>query len=85
MDSENYERIRQFDRYIFNIMDKMDIDHVQDGEPGIMSQLSRDGRASLFAATSVSCRNHPNMTVYNSAALVYRGTREIEIQFGTAK
>jgi hypothetical protein len=85
MDSENLERIRQYGYYIFNVMDTMDIDHVQRGEPGIMSQMSDAGKTNLFAATSVQCRNHPNMTVYNSAALVYRGTRDIEIQFGKVK
>jgi hypothetical protein len=85
MDSKNNERIRQFLIYEFNVMDGMDIDHVQRGEPGIMSQLSDDGKINLASATSVQCRSHPNMTVYNSTALVYRGTRELEIQFGTAK
>jgi hypothetical protein len=85
MDSENLERIRQYGYYIFNVMDKMDIGHVQRGEPGIMSQMSEAGKGQLFGATSVQCRNYPKMTVYNSAALVYRGTRDIEIQFGMAK
>jgi hypothetical protein len=68
-----------------SVMDTMDIDHVQRGEPGIMSQMSESGKTNLFAVTSVQCRNHPSMTVYNSAALIYRGTRDIEIQFGAAK
>jgi hypothetical protein len=85
MDSENLERIRQYGYYIFSVMDTMDINHTQRGEPGIMAQLSDSGKTNLFAATSVQCRNHPSMTVYNSAALVYRGTRDMEIQFGTAK
>jgi hypothetical protein len=34
MDSENLERIGQYGYYIFNVMDKMDIDHVQRGETG---------------------------------------------------
>jgi hypothetical protein len=85
MDSKNTERIREFLVYEFNVMDTMDIEHTQRGEPGIMSQLSDEGKINLASVTSVQCRNHPKMTVYNSTALVYRGTREMEIQFGTAK
>jgi len=33
----------------------------------------------------VQCRNNPDMTLYNSASLVYRGVRDMEIDFGTAK
>ena len=80
MDSKNNERIRQFLICEFNVMDAMDI-----GAARRLSQLSDDGKINLASATSVQCRSHPNMTVYNSTALVYRGTREIETQFGTAK
>jgi len=83
--SRDPNRIREFVLYVSNIMEKMDIDHVQRGEPGIMGQLSDDGRTNLVAAASVQCRDHPKMTVYNSASLVYRGIRDMEIQLGAAK
>ena len=85
MDSENPMSIRPFTVYVLNAMDDFDTKHIQTGEPGIMAQMSDDGRYHLAATISVNCRDHPKMTVYNSAGLVYRGVREMELQFGTAK
>jgi NADP-dependent 3-hydroxy acid dehydrogenase YdfG len=85
MDSENRANIRTFMLYVLNTMDDLDIQHTQAGEPGIMSQLSDEGRLNMSAMTSVNCRNHVKMTVYNSAALVYRGIRDMQLQLGTAK
>lgn len=85
MDSENLVKIRPFTVYVLNTMDEIDTKHIQAGEPGIMAQLSEDGRYHLAAAALANCRHHPKMTVYNSAAFVYRGIREMELQFGTAK
>ena len=71
--------------YIFNTMKYMDNKHRGQGEPGIMAQLSDKGRVNMAAATSVHCRDYPKMTVYNSAAFVYRGIRDMHLELGTAK
>ena len=84
-DSEQPERIRPLSLYVLDAMDGMDDSHTEQGEPGIMAQLDDSGRAEMVAATSVHCRNYPKMTIHNSAAFVYRGIRELEIGFGTAK
>ena len=84
-DAKNMPQVRAFSDYILNTMDRLDAQHTQAGEPGIMSQLSDDGRLRMVPLASVSCRDHPKMTVYNSAAFVYAGIRAMELQLGTAK
>ena len=79
------EKLREFYLYMGNAMDGLDIDHIQAGKPGIMASLSDDGRQNLVAGAAVQCRNHTNMTVWNAAAVVYRGIRDLEMQFGAAK
>ena len=85
VDSEARDRVRLFMVYILNTMEKMDSKHTEQGEPGIMAQLSDNGRVNMAAATSVHCRDYPKMTIYNSAAFVYRGIRDMQLEFGTAK
>jgi len=83
--TEEGQKLQEFYLYMGNVMDGLDVDHIQSGTPGIMASLSDDGRRNLVAAAAVQCRNHPNMTVWNAAAFLYRGTRDLEMQFGTAK
>ncbi len=85
MDSHNQDQIHQAAVMILNIMDTLDNAHTERGEPGIMNQLSDQGEIDMAAMTSVHCREHRQMTIYNSAAYVYRGLRDLEVQFGTAK
>jgi hypothetical protein len=83
--TEEGRKLQEYYLFMDNVMDGLDIDHVQAGQPGIMASLSDDGRRGLTAAAAVQCRNHQNMTIWNAAAFVYRGIRDMEIQFGTAK
>jgi hypothetical protein len=83
--ASNLAKLREYYLFMGNVMDGLDIDHIQNGQPGIMASLSDDGRSNLVATAAVQCRNHQNMTIWNSAALVYRGVRDMEMQFGTAK
>ena len=85
MNTEKPIIIRPFTLYVLNKMDDMDARHTQVGEAGIMAQLSDEGRASMAAMTSINCKDHPKMTVYNSTAFVYRGMREMQLQLGNAK
>lgn len=85
LEARDFPMIRAFATYVLNTMDDLDIKHTQAGEPGIMARLSDDGRKRMVPITSVNCRDHPKMTVYNSAAFVYIGIREMQIQFGNAK
>jgi len=84
-DANNPVRFRPFILYIMNSMEVMDSRHTEAGEPGIMAQLSDEGRLNMAAAASVRCRNYPKMTIYNATAAVYRGIRDMQIQFGAAK
>ena len=84
-DSNDPARVLPFGTYVLNMMDELDSKHTRRGEPGIMAQLSDDGRSSMVAITSVNCRKYPKMTIYNSAAFVYTGMRAIQMQLGTAK
>jgi hypothetical protein len=71
--------------YISNTFETMDSRHTEAGEPGIMAGLSDNGLRDLAAAVAVHCGNFPRLTVYNAAAFVYRGTRDLMIDLGTAK
>lgn len=71
--------------YIENMMYNLDQRHTDNGEPGIMSQLSDKGELDMAILAVEHCRLHPNSTIYNAAAFVYVGMRDLEIQFGTAK
>jgi hypothetical protein len=84
-ETEEGQQLQEYYLFMGNTMDGFDIDHVQAGNPGIMASLTDDGRRNLVAAAAVQCRNHPNMTVWNAAAFVYRGIRDMEIELGTAK
>jgi hypothetical protein len=83
--ASNFAKLQEYYLFMGNVMDGLDIDHIQAGKPGIMASLSDDGRLNLMAAAAVQCRNHQNMTIWNSAAFVYRAIRDMEMQFGTAK
>jgi hypothetical protein len=83
--ASNFAKLQEYYLFMGNVMDGLDIDHIQSGSPGIMASLSDDGRLNLVAAAAVQCRNHQNMTIWNSAAFAYRATRDLEMQFGTAK
>lgn len=85
IDSEKSDRIRPFKIYIFNTMEDLDSKHTQQGDPGIMAQLSDEGRVNMAVVTVFHCRSYPKMTVYNSAAFVYRGIRDLQLELGTAK
>jgi hypothetical protein len=82
---KNLPRIRDFGTYVLNTMDQTDLRHTRAGEPGIMAQLSDSGRANMAVLTSVNCEQNPKMTVYNSAAFVYGGIRDMQLQLETAK
>jgi hypothetical protein len=83
--TEEGRKLQEYYLFMDNVMDGLDIDHVQAGKPGIMASLSDDGRQKLTAAAAVQCRNHQNMTVWNAAAFVYRAIRDMEMELGTAK
>lgn len=84
-DTVTPDRILELKTYILNTMDNLDTRHIEAGEPGVMSNLSDAGEVDMAAATAVHCHLHPKLTIFNSAAFVYRGVRDIEMQFGTAK
>jgi hypothetical protein len=85
LESRDFPQIRAFAAYVLNSMDNLDMKHTQAGESGIMAQLSDVGRSRMVPITSANCRDHLKMTVYNSAAFVYTGMREMQIQFGAAR
>ena len=85
LDTSNKSDIHDFVVYVDNQMDALDTAHTSQGEPGIMAQLSDKGRTQLDIVVAKECRDHPLETVYNAAAKIYVGTRDLETMFGTAK
>ncbi len=85
MDGRSQNKIRQSAVTVLNIMGKIDSAHIQHGEPGIMSQLNKQGGVAMAELTSVHCREHPDMTIFNAAAYVYSGIRSLLIQIGAAQ
>lgn len=59
--------------------------HTDNGEPGILAQMSDEGVAEMAVLAIEYCRLHPKATIYNEAAEAYRGARALEIQLGGAK
>src|SRR5205823_867842 len=84
LESKDGAKIRDLVVLIRHTMDKLDSIHTQNGEPGIMASLSNDGFLDLSAMVTVHCRLHPQQLLFDSIAIVYRGTRDFEMEFGTA-
>ena len=85
LDHGNQETRRSFILYVEGTIEKIDVAHTDRGEPGIVNKLSDGGFLDLVAVVSVHCREFPKLNVYNSAAYVYRATRELELSLRTAK
>jgi hypothetical protein len=80
LDGRDFPKIRAFSDYVLKTMDELDMKHMRSGQSGIMAQLSDDGRSHMVPITSVHCRDNLKMTVHNSAAFVYTGIREMQMQ-----
>ncbi len=85
MNSHTQIRLHQSAAMIMKIMGKLDSAHIEHGETGIMDKLNNQGESAISELTSVHCREHPNMTIFNAAAYVYDGLRGLLIQIGTSK
>ena len=68
--------------YILNILDQLDRRHIEEGDSGILSDLSDTGRHALAASAVANCRLHPRRTIYNAADFVYHSVRDIQVQLG---
>jgi hypothetical protein len=79
------DQLQNFKLYALNTMDGLDEAHTENGEPGIMSQLSDDGANGMVAAAVMWCRDHPKESAYNAVAFVYNGIRDMEMAVGAAK
>jgi hypothetical protein len=84
-DSKDMDEVQAVGLFIENTMQDLDFKHTDNGEPGIMSGMTDQGRSNAVGAAVGFCRQHPRATIYNEAASAYQGLREIEMQFGTAK
>lgn len=85
LQKQDQEAIEAIGNYVENTMDEMDLKHTENGDPGIMAQLSDDGLKHFIATSLAYCDAHPKSSIYNAAAFVYRGMRDLEMQFGVAK
>ena len=85
MDTENREMLADIKQYVLNVMEKLDAGHTEAGEPGIMASLTDNGSLNMVALTAVHCQKFPKQTIFNASAFVYRGTRDMQKQLGTAK
>ena len=84
-DNKDRDTVREVGLFVENTMQDLDSNHTDNGEPGIMADMTDHGRASAIAAAMGFCRQHPKATIYNEAASAYQGLREMERQLGTAK
>lgn len=82
---DDYDAIRESAIFMMNVMDNLDMNHTENGEPGIMSEMSDKGRLNVAAVASDYCSQHPKSTIYNAAASTYRGIRAMEMSLGVAK
>jgi hypothetical protein len=85
VDSGDRDKILEVGNYIRNVMEDLDEQHTNGGEPGIIAGKTDQAMVDMLAMTTVHCRNNPKSTLYNAAAFVYRGTRDLETMFGVAK
>jgi hypothetical protein len=85
LDNRDADKFRAGYHFVADTMDAMDSAHTEKGEPGIMAGFSDEGLLHAVTMVVEHCRSHPRMTVYNSAAFVYRGLRDLETQLGVAK
>jgi hypothetical protein len=85
LNTDQRAKIRPYVLYVLNAMEAMDSDNTQRGDPGIMAAMSDKGRINMAVGADLVCRAHPQMTVWNAAAEMYRGMRDMEIAFGAAK
>ena len=84
-DTSSAEQMREVFLYVRETMVALDDVHTQQGEPGIMAQLSDQGMIDMVAMTVTFCRKNPKATVYNTAAKLYRETRDLEVALGAAQ
>jgi hypothetical protein len=71
--------------FIKNTMEALDSIHTDNGEPGVIANLSDDGFSHIALAAVENCREKPKTTIHDSAAFVYMGLRELEFSVGGAR
>ena len=70
------------DRTIEKVMRQADQTHVRRDRSGIIAGLSRDGFLDVRMTAIVTCRQHPEMTLFEAAQEMYDGVRDIEQSLG---
>jgi hypothetical protein len=68
--------------YILSIMEGLDRQHTDKGEPGVWSNLSDAARHAIAASAVGHCRLHPRLTINRAADAVYNSVRDIQILLG---
>jgi hypothetical protein len=84
-DTEDMHIVRPVAYFIRNVFDELDAAHTSIGEPGIMANLNDSGVSNMGALVVSLCHQHLDATIYDEAALAYRGVRDMGIQPGVAK
>ena len=84
-DDKDMTAIREIGLYIANTMRDLDLNHTDNGEPGILAQMTDEARATAVVAAIEFCRQHPRATIYNEAGAAYDGLRDMELELGGAK
>jgi hypothetical protein len=67
--------------YILSIMEGLDRQHTDIGEPGVWSNLSDAARHAIAASAVGHCRLHPRLTINRAADAVYNSVRDVQLVF----
>jgi hypothetical protein len=70
--------------YILSVMEGLDRQHTDIGEPAVWSNLSDAARHAIAASAVGHCRLHPRLTVNRAADAVYNSVRDIQLLLGPA-
>jgi hypothetical protein len=68
--------------YILSIMEGLDRQHTDIGEPGVWSNLSDAARHAIAASAVGHCRLHPRLTINRAADAVYNSVRDVQLLLG---
>jgi hypothetical protein len=71
--------------YIMKVMADLDRQYTDGGKPGIWPNLSDEGKHATAVSAVANCRLHPDRTIYEAAAFIYRSVRDIHTQLGIIK
>ena len=79
--NRNMDLVRDTSLFIENTMEYLYSMHIDNGELGILAQMTVEAKSYNVALTVEYCRKHPRATIYSEAQLAYQGLRALERSF----